>query len=146
RIDAGADGAAGERRNPAGNFGDDAVWNFPGIGALAFGGAGAAASFGHVFEAGFARRRTPGAGGDHFYILVRGPVRQRGHAGGRVRAGRLRQGREDSTSGTRVAGGWRGNDVWRADGNFDGDQLYRECRGSSGGGAHRTEQHYGGGT
>src|SRR5271157_1450837 len=145
RIDAGADGAASERRDPAGDSGDDAVWDLPGAGALAFGGAGDAAPFGYVPEAGFAGRPAFGAGGDHFHFSVRGSVRQRGHTGGRVRAGRIRQGWKDSAGGACVARGRRGHDVRGVDRNFDGDELYRKRRGSGGGCAHRAKQRDGSG-
>jgi AGZA family xanthine/uracil permease-like MFS transporter len=48
-----------------------------------------AASGGHFSEAGFAFGNTAGPGGIDLCIFLRGPVRQRRHSGGRVRAGRI---------------------------------------------------------
>src|SRR5258707_579727 len=104
-----------------GNSGDGGVGNSSRAGAFAGTLGGAAESFVHVSEDGFAGSAAPGAGGNYFHFSVCGFVRQRGHDGGRVRAGRIREGRKDSARGADAHGGWDWNDGWGDDGDVDGE-------------------------
>ncbi len=70
--------------------------------------------------------RTSGVGRDYFCVSLRGSVRQRWHAGRRMRASGLHARWQDSARWTRVAGGRGRNDAGRGDRHIDGDKLHRK--------------------
>ena len=80
-----------------------------------------------------------GLAGDCLCIPLRRSLRQRGHAGGSLRAGRIRQGRQDSPRRPRAHVGRDRNDFRSADRNLHGDQLHRKRRRCRRGRAHGTQ-------
>ena len=76
-----------------------------------------------------------------FVFLFVDLVRQRGHAGRSVRAGRIRERRENSARGPSVDFGCGWHDLRSAHRNVDGNQLHRERGGSRGRRADWAQQH-----
>ena len=88
----------------------------------------AAASFRHVFETGPALRRQYRPGRTRLCVLLRRPLRQRRHAGRRLRAGRISSRRKIPSRQPRLACRRHRHDRGRAYWNLHRYQLYRKCR------------------
>ncbi len=99
-----------------------------------------AASFGHVHETGLALRKPSRARRTHLRVLLCGPLRQCGHAGGRLRTGWVFARRKIPSCEPGFALGCIRHHNRRPYRNLHGYQLYRKRRRSCGWRANGTGQ------